>query len=254
MEISGEAVRCPHCLCDVSGVRLLSQRVQRLETKIEEIQLRFEQEVHHESNTSLARDFSEPEDTSRSFSDHVLFPKPAWLLSSILLACGVNIFCHWLMLFVLDTNALFLRIITIVMPMIIGVFGAFQSRERMLSFITGGFVVAIFSVLGMLLVTARIDGVEWFPTNHRDQKEMLEYVVAIWFAFSTGYFVIAALNAVRTRIKAMQELSDLTVDQKGDKSTKIKALSGWLEGLISTLTPVVSAGAALYSGLKPFFD
>jgi hypothetical protein len=179
MGVSGEAIRCPHCQADISGLRLLSQRVQKLEAKVEEIQLCLDQEAYEKSIAASRRDLCESIDLTTHLPETPLSTKPAWLFVSILLACGAITFCHWFMLFVLDANSIFLRIITIVMPVLVGVFGAIQSREGLFPFITAGFSVATISVFGMLGVTAWIDGVEWFPTNHRDQKEVLEYVLSI---------------------------------------------------------------------------
>lgn len=221
---------------------------------MEEIQLRLDQEAYEESIAGSRRDLSETTDLTTHLPELALSTKPAWLFVSILLACGAVTFCHWFMLFVLDANSIFLRIITIVMPMLIGVFGTLQSREGLFPVITAGFSVAIISVIGMLGVTAWIDGVEWFPTNHRDQKEVLEYVLSIWLAFTTGFFIVTALKYLKIISKGTEELSDRSLVARGDSTIKVKAISGKLEGLIATLTPVVSAGAALYSGLKPFLE
>ena len=237
----------------MSGVRLLSQRIQLLEERITDILGRIEKVEGSSSAKPFDCSVKTPEKSFASVrnsnSTH-----SAWLLISIATACTTIIFSHWLLLFVFNANAMALRILTIFLPIIIGSLAAYLSRERFVPLVTSGFLVGVVSVTGMLGVTAWLDGVEWLPTSHRDQKEALEYVLAIWFGFSTGYFVLRALNAIRSLQGSENHTSENAHKLLGGDSSQRKAIFERIEGLFSTLTAMGSAGAALYSGLKTFFE
>jgi hypothetical protein len=253
LEVRYEAVRCPHCQSDVSGVRLLLQRIQLLEERITDILGRIEKV----EDSSRTKPFDCPLETPKisvasvrnSNSTH-----SAWLLISMATACTTIVFSHWLLLFVFNANAIALRVLTIFLPIIFGSLAAYLSREKFVPLVTSGFLVGVVSVTGMLGVTAWLDGVEWLPTSHRDQKEALEYVLAIWFGFSTGYFVLRALNATRSLQGSGNHTSGNAHRLLAGDSSQRKAIFEKIEGLFSTLTAMGSAGAALYTGLKTSFE
>jgi len=147
-----------------------------------------------------------------------------------------------------------LRIFTIVAPFLIGTAAAYLGRESFVSMLTAGFFIGVASVAGMLGVTARLDGVDWFPTSSRDQREMAEYILAIWFAFSAGYFVIRALSHTVWVKSARPHRSPTALPPLTGDASQRKAGFERIEGLASALTAIGSAGTALYSGLRTFFE
>ena len=252
-DISSEAVSCPQCQRDVSGVRLLSIRLQQLHHRVDDLERRLDVEEASVMTDQASVSYTLPQGIVPAV-DFYRLRRPVWVIVSIVAAVVVVLLSHWLMLFVLETSSIALRIVTIVVPMIIGLFGAILSRETVLTFVSAGFFVAVVCVVGMLGITARIDGVEWFPTTHRDQWEVLEYVAAIWLGFSTGFFVQIAIQTFRRMSNENTSARPGPTHDLTNASGKVKAISGKLEGLFAALTPVVSAVAALYSGLRPFFD
>lgn len=250
-QIPSEAICCPQCGRDVSGVRLLSLRLQRLEYRFDALIDRLE--VKASSQPVEAEQTNHPERSEVGIPEPHLRAsrRPAWLLLTVFLCCSLIIFSHWLMLFVFDVPTIALRISTIIFPMAFGFFGALLSGEKMLGFQVAGFLVGVVSVAGMNGVTAYLDDEEWWPSSHRDQREAIEYVVAIWLGFSTGLFLLKAVRRLRNRDQTVESETTLYMSSSGNV---LRAIFKRFEGPIAALTPVLSAGSAIYSGLRAFFE
>jgi len=237
----------------VSGVRLLFQKIQQLEGRITDILSQIEKfEVGSAINPGSGCVRTSEEGFVSVLNQNSTRPKS--LLISVAMTCATVVFSHWLLLFIFNSNTIFLRLLTIFLPIIIGSIGAYFSRARFLPLVTAGFLVGVLSVAGMLGVTAWIDGVEWLPTSSRDQKEAVEYVLAIWLAFSTGYFVFRAISSIRAQQNLEQQVIGNNHQSPSGDASQRQAVFERLEGLVTTISAMGSAATALYSGLKSFFD
>ena len=253
LEVRYEAVRCPHCQSDVSGTRLLFQKLKHLEGRIDAIVSRIGK-IETDSNCAEVHGAVTGAEKYTPFYHNQRAIQSGWLMISSLIACIAIVLTHWLLLFVLNFNTIFLRVLTIFLPIIIGSFGACFSRAKFIPLVTAGFVVGLASVSGMLGVTAWLDGVGWFPTTSRDQKEAAEYVLAIWFGFSTGYFVFRVMSSIRGQQNIESQAIGNTRQLPSVGVSQRQTIFERFEGLVSTLSAMGSAGAALYSGLKTFFE
>jgi hypothetical protein len=103
----------------------------------------------------------------------------------------------------------------------------------------------------MLGITAHIDGVPLVPNNPRDWRETIEYTMAIGLGFLTGYLTFrltARWDQHQRKRISLRVL--LARDEKGQ--FKITEISNQVQTLVTATAPLVSAGVALYSGLKAF--
>jgi hypothetical protein len=112
-------------------------------------------------------------------------------------------------------------------------------------------LVSALSVSLMLAITAHIDAVPLWPNNPRDWREVFEYTAAIGLSFFTGYLThrLMARWTQQQRNKISLRVL-LARDEAGQ--FKITEISNQVQSLITATAPLVSAGVALYSGLKAF--
>jgi hypothetical protein len=172
------------------------------------------------------------------------------LMMALITAASVGL-SHWVLLFVYDAPPLALRLLTITLPALTGYLCARKSGMGMLAQLLAAFATGIASVCLMLWITAAIDGVPLWPGNTRDWKETVEYTTAIILAFFTGYLIHRFVNHWSERRQNRISLSVLlNRDEKGQ--FKIAEVTRQVENLVTAIAPVVSAGTALYSGLKVF--
>ena len=170
---------------------------------------------------------------------------------SLLLCAGMLGFLHWILLFIYDTNLLTLRIITVVLPMLVGLIVFRNIQIHWLLSLVGAMALGAISVMGMLAITSFIDGVPVLPESVRDWREVSEYVLAIACSLITGLFVENWREAHQLNIRKKISLS-LLIER--DETGKFKAPE-WtvkLESLFRAAAPFISAATAIVSGVRVF--
>jgi hypothetical protein len=172
------------------------------------------------------------------------------LVMTLLTVVSVGL-SHWVLLFVYDAPPLALRLITITLPVLTGYVCARNSGKGVVAQLLAALVTGFAAVCLMLWITATLDAVPLWPNNARDWKETLEYMTAISLAFFTGYLI----HRLNTHL-AQQRLNRINLDvllERDEKGQfKIAEITNQVQNLITAMAPVVSAGTALYSGLKMF--
>lgn len=158
---------------------------------------------------------------------------------------------HWVLLFIYDAPPLYLRVLTILLPIATGYVCAWRSGLRLSLQLVSALAVGTSAVSLMLAITAAIDHVPLWPGNSREWQETIEYTVAI----ALGCFSGALLYSLRQRMQNQRQQNlHLSVLLERDASGKLRIaeISNQVQSLISAVAPLASAGTALYSGLKIF--
>lgn len=180
-------------------------------------------------------------------------PVPFWPALYIIVVLTIMVigFCHWVLLFVYDAPPLFLRLLTITLPALTGYLCTRQSRLGWPWQASAALLVGAGAVWLMLAITAHLDAVPLWPSNMRDWREAFEYMTSISLSFLTGFLihrlVLHWTFAQRRKIN-LQIL--LARDENG--KYKIAEVTHQVQSLVTAIAPIVSAGTALYSGLKIF--
>ena len=256
-----QATVCSHCTRDLVLFKPLALQLQTLADEVAQLKVLSQQQaqtltqLQSQGIQTVALSYAQTHDTSPETPIDAIAdtPRRSWLnwVIMVVLTIAVMGLCHWILLFVYDAPPLFLRLLTITLPALTGYgcarrsgFGGFM--QLLAALLVGGLSVTL-----MLTITARIDGVPLWPENVRDWRETLEYTAAISLSFFTGYFThhLLARWARQQRNKISLRVL-LARDESGH--FKITEISNQVQSLITATAPLVSAGAALYSGLKAF--
>lgn len=170
---------------------------------------------------------------------------------SLLMCAGLLDLLHWILLFIYDTNLLVLRVITIVIPMVVGLIVFRKIRIHWLMSLIGALSLGVVSVYGMLAITTSIDGVPLLPESNREWREVAEYCFAISCSLFTGLLIENWRVAHQANIRKNISLSLLI---QRDETGKFKApeWTGQIESLFTAAAPFISAGTAIVSGVKVF--
>lgn len=252
---------CSHCTRDLVLFKPLALKLQTLSQEVEQLKVLITQQTQtitqlQVNNVPAAALTYAAAIEPRAEAEKALNAPSAirswWHWASMVLLTITTIgLCHWVLLFVYDAPPLFLRLLTITWPALTGYFCARRSMYGGLSHFFSALLVSVLSVGLMLAITAHIDSVPLWPDNIRDWRETLEYTLAIGLAFFTGYLMhllIARWAKQRSNKISLRVL--LARDANGQ--FKITEISNQVQGLITATAPLLSAGAALYSGLKAF--
>lgn len=260
-DVPVQASVCSHCTRDLTLFKPLALQLQTLTDELTQLKALVQHQA--ETLTQLqsrdievaALSYAEKQDTSlpSPTDSDTTGSQRSWLnlLGMVVLTITSVGLCHWGLLFVYDAPPLFLRLLTITLPALSGYVCARRSGFGGFAQLLAALLVGGLSVTLMLTITARIDGVPLWPENVRDWRETLEYTAAISLSFFTGYLThhLLARWARQQRNKISLRVL-LARDESGH--FKITEISNQVQSLITATAPLVSAGAALYSGLKAF--
>lgn len=246
-DVPVQATVCSHCARDLTAVRPLALQLQALEAVVAAVRedlARLQRrasglERHDSEHPSAVRS---PPSLKRAWS--------TWLVVSLLSIALLGL-SHWVLLFVYDARPVVLRALTIVLPMFTGYLCARLSGLRLTVQWFSAVLVGLLSVLLMLGITAHIDGVPFWPANSHEWRETLEYTAAIVLGGFTGALIDQMLLRLAHR-QAQQERLDMLLARNDSGQLRITSITEQLQSLVSATAPLVSAGTALYSGLKVF--
>jgi hypothetical protein len=277
-ELPDAAIVCPHCTRDFYLFKPLLERIEQLESRLaEETQAglaTYEARIadqERELATLKAGQSAAPEAAALSATGGYVPPvrdsvgldpasgtKRYW--ASLALALGsalaLLVTAHILLLFVYDVKPLYLRIMSILIPIPFGFALLVWHPKRFRTSAIGGFTMAAVAVWLMLVATAFIDSVPVMPQSVRDVREMLEYMVSIGLAFLTG-LLVGKLRYRRLHVSTEPNrfalfLAELfSADKDGELG--VLRLASRIQKTLATLTPIAAWIASIYAGIKALF-
>jgi len=243
-DVTLQASVCAHCGRDLLLFRPLAIQLRGLKHDVNELRASLE-DLRLVANSPFLKESDES--TSQVVADQSL--STDWLsVVFFVMACLVGTgLAHWLLMFIYDLQPVLLRLVTILIPAIAASVFASRMQIGLRVHSVVSLLIAVLSVALMLGITSWIDDVTWWPQTARDKQEVFEYIASIALASWTGNYLY--LLKLRQQVQA-----GLTYSEKksGDKKKSLHTLITQVKDAIENLTPIVSGGVALYSGLKEF--
>lgn len=251
-EVPAEAVVCQQCRRDFYLFKPLQQRIEELEkelrTQSETLTAQYDAKIlalEARIAAGAASPLSEEPTQPRSYINS--------LLMTLVPALVLLVAAHAILLFVYDVKPLYLRVASMVIPVPFA-FALYVWHPRRLELSAlYGFAMAFAAVAAMLFVTAKIDNVPFLPADLREWRETIEYVLSIGLATLTGlllgrlrYKPIAGVGHPGRLVTFFVHL--LTSAEDGEPA--IMRMANRLQKLVNTFTPIATAAASIYAGVK----
>jgi hypothetical protein len=162
---------------------------------------------------------------------------------------------HWLITVVYDTKMIYLRIISMILPLPFAYFLFKGHAHKLFPWFIGVVFLAIASVIGMSWITSLVDHSPFWPQNLFEWREVLEYSASIAFSFLTGMLLGGVAYASKQRHRQAGIMNAL-IKVASTQPTSGVSIQGVLE-LMKTLQQhggtVVAIGTtavSIYTGLK----
>ena len=176
------------------------------------------------------------------------------LIPCVLVPIVLLLAAHWLMLFIYDVKPLYLRLVTLVLPIPFG--EALASRYGVSLGLAAVFsaLIGTLAVSSMLGITAIADKVAFLPQTLRDWRETVEYVFGIGLASLTGCLIVNGMRAA-TGLRHREPPRVMVLAAKAFKTNAqgemaVELLAKRIQKVVNTATPAVSGVVAFYAGLK----
>jgi hypothetical protein len=249
-ELDDEAHVCKVCKRDLYLFKPLQEKITALE---EELSTKPSVEAYESTIAQLEQRLeaalAKPEieksslkSNARSVGIYILVP-----LLILLLA-------HELIVVVYDAKLLYLRLISIAVPLPFGYFLFATRRRSVVAWFTGVLLLALVSVIGMSWLTSLVDRTPVLPQNMFEWREFIEYAASISFSFLTGMLLGSAVYRRSTTLPLPTAAAALIANIK-DK----KMAPDGLRGLMNTLNEygrsaiaLGTTGLSIYTGLKAY--
>lgn len=246
-----EASVCKVCTRDLYLFKPMMAKVAELQKRLEEIPNQDAYE-HRIAQLQLLLDEQvqrqvEPRSLALSLLDIVIY---IGIPLTLLLAA------HGLISIVYDTKPLYLRLISIILPLPFGYFLFKSAPRKLFPWFMGVVFLAITSVIGMSWMTSLVDSSPIWPQNAFEWREVLEYSASIAFSFLTGMLLggVAYASKQRHLRKASINLFlKAVVTGLGEgriSPTGIHGLMTKLQEYGGTIVALGTTAVSIYTGLK----
>ena len=246
-EVSEEAHVCKTCSRDLYLFKPMMAKVAELEAKMTAIP---SSEAYVLRIAELEQTLEEQHQKleQRSFLSWV-----SDIAFYILVPLLLLLLAHWLITVVYDTKMIYLRLISMALPLPFAYF-LFKSRShKILPWFIGVIFLAIASVIGMSWITSLVDKTSVWPQNLFEWKEVLEYSASIAFSFLTGMLLGSVSYASKQRHRRFGLLQSIARFNSLDQSASLKNMHGNMKILQEYGGTVVALGTtavSIFTGLR----
>lgn len=242
-QIKDSAIACKHCGRDLFVIRPLMDKLEEATKRLE----LFGAAYPAGEDMALANVVRTTPNKSALPS---IDPLAAMSLTFILL-----ILAHYVIIVEYSLSLLFLRIVSIVVPLTFGFLCRESGRRTMVIEFFYGVAVAVLSIVVMSKIVGKLDNIPVLPRNAYEWREFAEYGASIAFGFLTGVIIRQTVLAVVAPAAApnwlIRTLSNAIVEKLGGEAAGFNIRT--IRVLISAIIALASGSASLLTGLSHFF-
>lgn len=267
-EVKDEAIVCKHCRHDLTVVRALMQRIEDLTKQLYSVTAESaatrEQSITHAPVAQRAHTAHERVGViAGAIERHVPLLSP---LATVLLALGVLLLAHFIIVIHYDLSLFWLRMASVVLPFVFGFLYRQNTTQYLSSDLVAGILLAAAAIFAMSAVVAEVDKVPVLPTDRQGWLEYLEYGTSIALAFFAGAVcrqtaIAMSMPAAKTSRLVYFAAKYVTAKVSGvsphdphdPRMDKYLKRVGSAEKIITASIAGTAAVASIWSGLGKFF-
>ena len=249
-DVEEKAAVCKFCTRDLYLFRPMMERVSDLERQLEEVP----------SSDAYEKRISELQSIIEGQSQKQIEPHTLknWIFDVSLylfLPLALLLAAHALIAVVYDAKMVYLRIISMALPLPFGYFLFRERLHKLFPWFIGVIFLAISAVIGMSWVTSLVDHSPVWPQNTFEWREVLEYASSISFSFLTGMLlggVNYANQQSHLKVLAMHPFLKVAVDGLGDGGSpgNLYTLMKKLQEYGGAIVALGTTALSIYTGLK----
>ena len=248
-EVSEEAHVCKFCSRDLYLFKPMMAKITSLEGQLAAIP---SQEVNELRIAQLEYLLDEQ---NQQLTDRPLFAWVKDIALYLIVPLLLLLLAHWLIVIIYDTKMIYLRIISMILPLPFAYFLFKSHAHKLFPWFVGVVFLAISSVIGMSWITSLVDRTPIWPQNFFEWKEVLEYSASIAFSFLTGMLLggVAYAGKQRRRQDGIMNMLIKVASTQSAGGVSIQGMHGLMKSLQDYGGTVVALGTtavSIYTGLK----
>jgi hypothetical protein len=248
-EVSEEAHVCKTCSRDLYLFKPMMAKIASLEGQLAAIP---SQEV---SELRIAQLEYLLEEQNQQLTNRPLFAWAKDIALYLIVPLLLLLLAHWLIVIVYDTKMVYLRIISMILPLPFAYFLFKSHAHKLFPWFIGVVFLAISSVIGMSWITSLVDRTPIWPQNFFEWREVLEYSASIAFSFLTGMLLggVAYAGKQRRRQAGIMNALIKVASTQSAVGVSIQGVHGLMKSLQDYGGTVVALGTtavSIYTGLK----
>ena len=249
-EIADEAVVCKVCTKDVYLFKPMMARIAELESKLLESS---PSENHLKRIEVLEAQLAEH--VEKKYSNRGLKAIFFDAIIYILLPLAVLLASHYLITIVYDTKMLYLRIVSMLVPLPFGYFLFKSIKRQIFPWVLSVVLLAVTTVIGMSWITSLVDHSPILPQNIFEWREMLEYAASISFSFLTGMLLgkIAYSNKHISKSSHISPITKIILHVLGEDKLSPEGIHELMKKINEYAGTIIALGTtaiSIYTGLK----
>ena len=253
--VDSQALVCLHCKRDIALPKQLMHRISQLEMMLQSAQ--STQNPETSSHTTLVVEDPTPQPTLSTFEKgrNIFFDFAKFFIVPMLLL----LLAHICITIIYDTKILYLRIVTLILPMFFGYLLCRNKPRNILVWIACVIGLGWVSVIGMSAATSYVDDSPIWPQTIYVWRDLIEFAASISFSYLTGMF-LGRLSFLKsksiTTAAALNRKSDGWLIDTNDErapSPSLQFIAKKISEFTTTIGAIVTTIIAIYTGLKGLF-
>jgi hypothetical protein len=252
-EIKDDAVVCKHCHRDFFIIRPLLAKIDDVTKRLDALETASESAA--QSAVSAATVVSGVPSTESAVGSGLPTMSRSAAVAYTFIAL---VLAHFVIVVTFDLSLIYLRIVSILVPMTFGFLYQEQPRRHLPIAFAAGLAVAVVSILTMSAIVAKLDKVSVLPHDVAGWREFAEYSASIAFGFFTGVLIRQSLILARSPTimsnKLIRTATQLVQAKLGMSKGKQNIDTARVEAAISTAISVGTAVISAVTGLRQFFN
>ena len=256
-------MHCPYCLSEVSEEAYVCKTCSRdlfllkpMMTKIASLEGQLASAPSQEVNELRIAELEYLlDEQNRKLANRSLFTWIKDIVLYLIVPLLLLLLAHWLITVVYDTKMVYLRIISMILPLPFAYFLFKGYAHKLFPWFIGVVFLAIASVIGMSWITSLVDHSPVWPQNFFEWKEVLEYSASIAFSFLTGMLLGGVAYASKQRRRQVGIINALikiasTQSKAGVSIQGVHGLMKVLQEYGGTVVALGTTAVSIYTGLK----
>jgi hypothetical protein len=254
-EIKDEAVVCKHCHRDFFLIRPLLKKIDEIGERLDELEKApapaWAAPAASDAAVAAAMP-SAPRVAGLGLPTMSRSAAAAYTFLALVIA-------HFIIIVHFDLSLVYLRIVSILVPMVFGFLYQEHARYNLPIAFAVGAVIAVVSIVTMSAIVGKLDKVPILPHDAAGWREFAEYGASITFGFFTGVLVRQSLILARSPTIMSNRVIRLATQFVQAKLGMSKAKKGKgdidtakIEAAISTAISVGTAVISVVTGLRQF--